>query len=903
MMGAGGKRKTWLTGAWAWCILSVSAAVAAPADMAAQEMRGQTAAAPQVVRGCCAQEADTPLVLEAAPLAGSIEVDGRMDEEAWRRATIATGFVQFQPHVGDPASEKTEARVLYGKEALYVFIKAYERNPDQIVGQLTRRDQDSYSDYVGVVVDSYFDRRTAFQFMVNPVGVKTDVYRFDDTNEDSGWDAVWDVATAREADGWTAEFRIPYSQLRFSDKADQTWGINFFRQIARKEELDLWAPISPEDGAVVSRFGELRGLRGIEPPNRLELLPYTLARLERAPGDEANPFYQRTATSGRVGADIKYGVTGNLTLDVTINPDFGQVEADPAQVNLTAFETFFPERRPFFLEGASIFNFGIALGDGDGADESLFYSRRIGRAPQGRPGGGYVDVDRQTTILGAWKLSGKTANGWSIGALHAVTAEERARVAPPSGNVYEEPVEPLSNYGVLRVQKDFRDGRTAVGFIGTGARRDASVADALGLRREGYAGGIDFRHRFAGDRYSIDGYVLGSLVRGSAEAIAATQRSPARYFQRPDAEHVRYDPTRTSLSGASAFLTVSKVAGEHWLWATGLHTRSPGFEVNDVGFQRNADSFVNFAWLGYRQNSPQGPFRRWNVNGNIWSGWNYDGDRIALGGNVNGSAQFRNFWNIWAGANREASSFSSGMLRGGPLFKTEPQVNAWAGFGTDSRKAVSGRLSVFGNVRRESNSWTVGVSPGLRIRPSGRTSFSLGGFVNRNVDDRQWVGALGSGDDAHYLFGRIDQTTVGLTLRADYAFTPTLSLQLYAQPFVSAGAYREYKVVTDPRAPRYRDRFRLLGETISDGTVRADIDGDGTDESFPSPDFNFKQFRSNAVLRWEYLPGSILFVVWSQGRNHFAPTGRFDLDSDVGSLFDAPSDDVLMIKVSYWIGR
>lgn len=885
--------------------------VLAPGAARAQEApspaaRAGHAVAP-VVRGCCTDDGAPP-VLEATAVEGTILLDGVMDEPAWGRSAVATGFVQYEPDEGEPASERTEARVLYGAEALYVFMRAWDSRPDSIVGQVTRRDQKSYSDALGVVVDSYFDRRTAFHFSVNPAGVQSDVYRYDDTEEDAGWDAVWEVETARDPEGWSAEFRIPYSQLRFRDAPAQTWGINFVRELARREESSMWAPTSQDDGAIVSRFGELQGLRDLEPPRRLEIQPYTVGRLERAPGDPADPFYAPSRTFGTVGADVKYGLTSDLTLDLTLNPDFGQVEADPAQVNLSAFETFLPERRPFFLEGSSIFNFGIALGDGDGANESLFYSRRVGRAPHGSVASddGWSDADDQTTILGAWKLSGKTAGGWSVGVLHAVTAREEARVAPldrpgPESR-YSVAVEPGTQYGVVRVQKDFREGRSAVGIIGTATRRSPETADDLLLHRQAFTGGVDFRHRFGGEDYQLQGYLLGSRVTGSSAALERTQRSATHYFQRPDAGHVAFDPERTRMDGASAFLSVAKIAGGHWRFSTGLHARSPGFEVNDLGYQRDADSWVNWAWVGYQQNSAQGIFRRYNLNLNGWTGWNWDGDHTGLGGNVNGSAQFTNYWSVYGGVNRDASTWSGRALRGGPLFREEASTNWWGGFGTDSRKAVHFNLSSWGNVRSESDSWRVGINPRLRFRPSARATVSVGTSLNRNVDDRQWVGRGGEAED-HLLFGRIDQTTVGLTLRADYAFSPTLSLQLYAEPFVSAGEYGGLKTVADPGADRYRDRFRPVGGTTDAGVTVTDLDGDGSLDSLEHPDFNTKQFRSNAVLRWEYLPGSTLFVVWSQGRDHFVERGDFDLGDDVDALFDVHPRNVFMVKVSYWLSR
>jgi len=887
---------------WGACALAVVAATAA--DLTAQDHNAWgNDPAPTYVRGSSTVAAP---ILEAVRVQDAeISLDGIFNEDAWNGAAIATGFVQFQPDEGDEASERTEARVLYGDNAIYVAIRAFDSDASAIVGQLTRRDQGSHSDLVGVVIDSYFDRRTAFHFAVNPVGVKHDIYRFDDTNEDSGWDAVWDVATSVDSEGWNAEFEIPYSQLRFRDESgDQTWGINFLRDIARNGETAVWAPTSRSESAIVSRFGELRGLRGLSAPNRMEIQPYSLARLRRAPGDADNPFYRENDTFGTAGGDIKYGVTSNLTLDVTINPDFGQVEADPAQVNLTALETFLPERRPFFLEGSSIFNFGIALGDGDGANESLFYSRRVGRSPQGRanPNGGYVDAAEQATILGAWKLSGKTSGGWSIGAMHALTSQEVATVAPGTGEPYDEAIEPLSNYGVLRVQKDFRDGRSAVGFIGTGMIRDGGVANDLELRSKAFSGGVDFRHRFANDTWSVNAYILGSTVRGSQEAIARTQRSPARYYQRPDADHVEYDPTRTALSGTSANVGISKNAGSPWRFGTGVQTRSSGFEVNDIGFMNSADFTTHWLWTGYHLTTPIGPFRSLFVNSNAWHNYNYEGERTGLGGNINMNMQFRNFWNAWMGVNRNAEGLSSGMLRGGPMFRREAQTNFWAGFGTDGRKAVQVNMNTFGNVRPDSDSWTLGFSPNVRLRPSGRATFNLGSFVNRSVNDMQWVRRIDT-TEPNYVFGRIEQTTVGMTARIDYAFTPTLSLQVYAQPFLSAGSYGDFKRVAEPNAANYSDRIEGLSTLLDGSTYRADVDGDGSQEAFGNPDFNVRQFRSNAVLRWEYRPGSSLFIVWSQGRNGFEPTGGFDFGQNMGDLFSAAADDVFMVKFSYWLSR
>ncbi len=843
-------------------------------------------------------------VLAAVRVQGAAPViDGQLGEEAWKTAPVATDFVQMEPEEGRPASERTEVRVLYGDEALFIAFRAFDSAPDSIAGQLTRRDQDSYSDAVHVLIDSYFDRRTAFHFGVNPRGVKLDLYRFDDTGEDSNWDAVWDAAARIDDRGWTAEMRIPYSQLRFGNQENQTWGINFAREIARRNETSTWSPTRQSDAAVVSRFGEIQGISGLGSPSRMELRPFSLARIDRAPREPGNPFFQRTDLFASVGMDLKYGVTNDLTLDVTVNPDFGQVEADPAQVNLTAFETFYPEQRPFFIEGAGIYNFGIGVGDGDLGSESLFYSRRIGRPPQGwaDPQGGFTDTPDLTTILGAWKLSGKTRKGWSVGLLHALTGRETARVATGAGARLEDPVEPFTNYGVARLQKDFRDGRSALGFIGTATNRDKEVADELLLRSGAWAGGFDFRHRFgADDRFQVSGYLLGSHVRGSQDAMALTQRSPSRYYQRPDADHTDYDPALTSLNGWAGKLGVDKIGGGYWTWGTIGTVKSPGFEPNDLGYQREADLILHVVYGGYNHYNPGPRLRRWSVNASEWQGWTFGGEHVSLGANLNGSFTLPNYWGGYGGVNREFGSYSDGFLRGGPLVRRVPATNGWVGFFSDGRRAVQANWTTNWSRAPESDSWSANTSLELRWRPSGRATLRTGTFFSRQVDDAQWVQRVDTGEP-HYVFGRMDQKTLGLTGRVDFTFLPDLTLQIYAQPFVSAGRYTDFKQVADPRARRYEDRFHLLAASTGGDGYLADLDGDGTQEGFPDPDFNVRQFRSTTVLRWEYRPGSLLYLVWSQGRDHFVPDGHLRLGDSMGDLFGAEGENVLMLKVSYWI--
>ncbi|HMA46178.1 MAG TPA: DUF5916 domain-containing protein, partial [Frankiaceae bacterium] len=502
-------------------------------------------------------------------------MDGRLDDPAWTSAPSYADFTQREPNDGQPSLERTEFRVVFTDEALYVAVRAFDTQPDRIVGQLTRRDQNSPSDWAIVIVDSYHDRRTAFDFWVNPAGVKLDLYRSNDTDEDDGWDAVWDVATQRDGEGWTAEYRIPFSQLRFARADELRFGFNVCRQVVRLNELSCWRPLPRSASGIVSLFGDLEGLSGIQPPRRFEVLPYTVGRTARTITEPGNPFRTGEEYAARVGADVKLGIGSNLTLDATVNPDFGQVEADPAVLNLSAFETFFAERRPFFTEGVNIFRFPLSLGDGDDANEQLFYTRRIGRAPQASPDvpvGGHAEQVQQTTIRAAGKLSGRLPSGWTIGALGARTGPQSAGL-DSAGVRSRQVVEPATNYFVGRLARDFRDGRTMIGLFGTAMNRELP-ARLDRLRSSAYALGLDWSHRFRRDTYQFRGRLVGTSVYGSTDAMMLTQRSPVHFFQRPDRDYGPvYDTTRTSLAGYAGQMEFGKIGGGHWRFLTALDWR------------------------------------------------------------------------------------------------------------------------------------------------------------------------------------------------------------------------------------------------------------------------------------------------------------------------------------------
>lgn len=836
-------------------------------------------------------------------------IDGKLDEAVWSTAPAFGGFWQVDPDEGEPGTQDTEFRVVYTDDALYVGVRAWDTEAGEIVSRLARRDEEVPSDWIAIGIDSYRDRRTGFAFFVNPAGVKRDEYLFDDGNSDGSWDAVWDVGTSIDSAGWTAEFNIPFSQLRFSRTEHQVFGFQVVRSINRTNEEQHWRLMTKGEAGLVSRFGDLSGIEGIDPRRRIEVLPYVAATGDRYEGEAGNPFATGTDQTARVGGDLYMGITSNLTLSATINPDFGQVEADPAVVNLSAFETFYPEKRPFFQEGLDVFRFPILLGDGDGANEQLFYTRRIGRQPQGSadPRGGYAETVDWTTILGAGKLSGKTSSGWTIGLLGALTAEERADVVDGGGNSLKDVVEPRSSYWVGSVAKDFRAGLTQVSAFGTAVARSLPDDGSLDwLRSSAFAVATKFGHRFANDRWHVDAWLSASNVRGSETAIDEVQRSSARYYQRPDNDHVTYDPTRTSLSGFAGQLVFGKHAGDKFVLATGFDTRSPGYEVNDAGYQREADRTIQFLWFQLRWLQPGKVFRRAQVNFNQHTVWSWGWENLAKGGNVNGWAQFRNYWSINAGINQNFEALSPGALRGGPAFMEPHSWGGWLGFNTDGRKNLSAGLFGSGYQEPEGGSWGINVNPNVSWRAATNMDFRAGFRFGRGHDSWQYLTQQDAAGQYRYVFGELNQTTAAMTFRGNIIFTPRMTLQLYAEPFVSTGKYLGYREVNDPRGETFADRFTdYTDDQISldgDGNVAIDVDRSGTpDIMLDNPNFTYISFRSNVVFRWEYLLGSTLFLVWQHGRFDVTNQQDFQFGHGIDQMFRLPSYNTFVVKVNYWL--
>ncbi len=828
-----------------------------------------------------AEKARPAVDAQAIPTTTAITIDGKLTEPVWEQAASITEFVQRDPAEGAPPSQTTDARLVFDDKALYVAVRAHDSEPEKIVGILSRRDQRSPSDWIRVVVDSFYDRRSAYEFGVNPAGVKTDRYYFNDGNSDDSWDAVWDVEVSRDSQGWTAEFRIPFSQLRFNNTDGGPVGLAVIREIGRLAETSSWPLLSRNATGFVSQFGEVRGLRMTGAPKKLELLPYTLGSVSTQPASE-NLLIKTTDRSGSAGLDLKYAVRPGMTFTAAINPDFGQVEADPAVVNLDAFEIFFQERRPFFVEGSGTFQFNIDCNDGQCT--GLFYSRRIGRAPQGSASTSddeYSTAPSAATIVGAGKLTGRLGK-FSIGTLTAVTAEEKARIAGV-GLQRSEVVEPTTAYTVVRARREFAN-QSNVGFMVTSTNRQ--LVDSVSfLPSAANTGGIDYDWRL-GRRFNISGMWAASRVQGNVDAITRLQENNVHSFQRPDADYVEVDPVATVLSGHAGSISFGKIGGEKTRFNSYVGYKSPGFDMNDLGFQRRADERTMSNWFQWRDNVP-GRFTRsyiWNLN--QWAGWNFGGERQFSGANVNMHWTWKNYYTSGFGVNLNAAPLRDRVTRGGPAVLGNSNISVWYYSGTDSRKVISLNYSGYhekdrhGTVRHS-------IAPSVTWRPTSAVSASTGFRYNINDDDAQWVTNVDEDVATHYVFGRLKQRTAAFTFRVNYTLTPTLSIQTYAEPFVSAGAYTNFRELANARAAIYADRYKPYDYSST--------------SDFSNPDFNYRSFRTTNVMRWEYKPGSALFVVWQQGRSDSLSQGDFHFGRDFGGVFSAPSHNVFLVKLSYWL--
>ncbi len=852
-------------------------------------------------------------IVEVVQTTTPVTIDGRLDDEVWTRAPAATEFTQRDPDEGKPATELTELRIAYDDAAVYVGVRLHDREPARIARQLSRRDQNAEADSFTIYLDPRHDHLTGAMFRVSAAGVQGDAVIYNDTSNDNSWDAVWASAITLDDGGWTVEMRIPFSQLRFPAARQHTFGVNAVRHIHRKNEEAWLVRVPKTERGLASRMGHAVGFENVASRRTVELLPYLVSRAEFvAPASTNDPFNDGARLFGGAGLDLKYRVTSSLTLDGAINPDFGQVEVDPAIVNLTAFETFFQERRPFFIEGANIFsNFGRSgANDFWGFNRSepmIFYSRRIGRAPQGSASGDFVSRPAASTILGAAKLTGKTRNGWSLGLLEAVTDGERARTVT-NGIGSRVDIEPLTNYFVARAQREA--GRAAFGALVTAVNRDLETGSLRDLLAgKSYVFGGDGHYFLDGKRdWVLTGRIAGSYVNGSAAAVSRLQQAPQRYFQRPDAPHVELDPEATTLRGWTGNVSLNRNSGIHGVNAA-LWAVSPGFDSNDGGFSFNGDRAGMHVVYKFNNPNVNRFSRRRFLAVAKWYTWNFARQVQGDGLHVFGNLQLRNYWTIFGGGFGQRRIQDDRATRGGPLMVRPAFGGGFFGVESDSRKRVS--LNMFTEAFAGADGGSV-VSSGItgRYRPSASLEISTGPQINRRRMPAQYVGtfrdpAAAETFGARYVFANLDQTELNLTTRVNFVLSPKMSLQVYMQPLVSVGDYETFKELARPRSYDFT-RFGIDSGTIThDPAARqytvTPVAGDPF--QFSDPDFNFKSLRLNAIFRWEWRPGSAMYLVWTEKREDFAYRGQFRFGRDFGRVFGAPADDVFMFKVAYWFSR
>ncbi len=806
-------------------------------------------------------------------------IDGRDDDAVWRVAPPITAFQEWSPTEGTAPRFRTEAKVAYDAANIYVFVRAYDPHPDSIIRILERRDTPTPSDMIWLFVDSYHDRRTGYEFAVNAAGVKLDQAIYDDGTEDLAWDGVWDVATRIDSLGWTAEFRIPLSQLRYGTARDHTFGIAIDRDIYRYSERLSWPLFRQSKAGMVSQFGTLSGLDDLDAPRRLEALPYAVTK--NATEISNNQFGDRSAFT--VGGDFKYRLASNLTLDGTINPDFGQVEADPAVLNLTAYESFFDEHRPFFVAGRGLFQVPVNCNQVNCNNEGLYYSRRIGRTPQ--LAGTYGDTVplQPTTILGAAKLLGRFHSGLTIGVLDAATQ----RASGPADTTYE----PATNYLVARAVQDLRNGNSTIGAVVTAVNRGLDRWSSPYLALAAYAAAVDFRHRFLDNRYEISGSFDQSRVQGTPTAMLAVQTDAVHYYQRPDVA-LPLDSNRTALGGDAEEFKFDKVGGEHLKFESAYQRRSAGFEVNDLGYLQRADEQSWSTWVGFFDLHQRSWYSHLQWNNNWWQYWTTSGLALEAAYNTNVHVTFRNnwSWNMGTTVGQLGATYDDRGARGGPAVRQDPYVSPWLSISGDDRRALVPYLNFNyfrGDAWRNAD-W--GFSPEVDYKTAGRFSSAFSVNWQRNVADNQWYGNYTDSAGTQYTFAHLNQTTTSATVRLNYTFTPNVSLQAYVQPFISRGAYSDVRQLSaTPRAAQYEARYA----PFDDPAVTADPGG-----------FNFKEFQSNLVFRWEYRPGSTLFVVWNEGRQGDLPVeGIANFTGNVRDLFELHPQNTLLVKISYWLDR
>lgn len=823
-------------------------------------------------------------------------IDGLLDDACWKTGTWAGDFVQWVPSEGAEPSQPTELKILYDDANIYVAIRAFDSEPDKIVRKAGRRDEFA-GDVVGVNFDSYHDHRTGFEFNITAAGQKVDVLLTNPTNGDFSWNAVWYAKAGMEDSAWVAEFEIPLSQLRYSSDYEQVWGMHCWRWIDRLQEESDWEYQTSQGPGMLYLFGELHGIKGLPASQRIEIVPYSLGKLKTFHKEPLNPYANDGRTwLGNLGIDAKIGISSNFTADLTINPDFGQVESDPSVMNLSAYETFYEEKRPFFLEGKNIFNF-----DFDGVN--LFYSRRIGHTPGYKPDledDEYIDFPDNTTILSAVKFSGKTADGLAVGVLQSLTAKEKSKFNS-SGNESEISVEPLTNYAIVRVQQDFEEGNTVLGGILTSTNRFINDPDLEFMNRNAFTGGLDFLHHWNDKEFYVEAKVVGSMISGTSEAIRNLQKSSARYYQRPDADYLDFDSTRTNLSGVGGKVIVGKKSKGNWRYSTEINWRSPGLDLNDLGYMPTSDIIKQANSVSYSITQPESIFRTYNVSLTEYNNWDFGMNYLGSGGSLSLYLEFLNKWSVSTSLNYSSEAIDNKFLRGGNSILLPSLLSANVYMKTDPSEKIFFDLTTNLSLTNEKFCRYYSVQPGLSIMPSNILKFSLSLLYSSHDDKLMYIDKKTVNNEDKYILASILQHTLNATIRIDYNITPEFSIQYYGSPFASSGKYYDFKTPNNHHAENYDDRFLRMNTILDGENYNVSENNNGQiDYSFENPDFNFSEFRSNFVVRWEYRPGSQIYFVWSHERSSYEKPGVRTVNGAMSQLKDIFPTNIFLVKFNYW---
>ena len=838
-------------------------------------------------------------------------IDGNLNDAIWNNNdSWESNFIQREPQENALPTEETSFKLIYDSKYLYVGFKNFDKQPKDITDWMSRRDGFE-GDWVEIIFDSYYDLRSAFSFTVTAAGVKGDkIITLNGKNEDITWNPIWYTESVITDEGWTAEMKIPLSQLRFGNEEDLIWGFQVVRKYFKNDEISVWQRIPMDASGWISEFGELHGLNGLKSQKQLEIQPFIVTSLETFKKDKNNPYRDKNITAINVGVDGKLGITNDLTLDFTINPDFGQVEADPAAIALDGFQLFFKEQRPFFIENKNILNYQFSnpFVGGSFSSDNLFYSRRIGRSPQGlvqTNSGEFTDSPERTTILGAVKFSGKTKNGWSIGIMESMTSKEFAKINS-NGAEKKQLIEPFTNYFVGRIQKDFNQRNTFLGGIITSTIRDLD-ADTDFLHKSATTAGIDFMHQWKNRTWYFAINSVMSHVEGSKASILKTQRAIPHLFQRVDASHVSIDSTKTSLTGSGGDIKFGKAGQGHLRFETGITWRSPELELNDLGFMREADDIQNYAGVTYSSLKPFGLFRKGVLTYKHWVKWDFEGNLNYIDWDVEARGTFKNNWNTTFGFFHQPHIYSKSLLQGGPRIYLPDQYGAWWALESDSRKKLS--FGIDGWTKTGSTDSYFLLENGLKIiyQPLNQLSLSISPRYNMIRHRLQYNETIDFNGLSRYIMSKLDQDTFRVAIRLNYTINPNLSVQYYAEPYISKGLYSNFSYMNNPLSKSQSDQLLIYDDSriypdtmINPSVYNIDETLDGTvDYSFRNPNFSFAQFRSNLVVRYEYKPGSEIFLVWAQGITDYgSPKGNLYNSFDNQVLNKQPHNTFL-IKATY----